>query len=115
MKILSNITIEKTILVVVVVLMVAGAPIAVLANRADAEVGRHCTYGPHNDECKYNTEYQLGFRTGVSDAHKTSGPINDDALNHTEAFNVGWAEGYCSVNQSALGIKPLFDCNDDTA
>jgi hypothetical protein len=69
--------------------------------------GYNTTYGtlpPGTDQADYNS----GFQTGVSDAHKTSGPIHDDPLSHTELWNNGWGDGYCSVNQNATG-KPL-DC-----
>jgi hypothetical protein len=91
-------TIITTTIAIVVLVASLGATLMIGAQSAYAE-----------------TDYQLGFRIGISDAHKPpdqrvmSDPVNDFE-HHSQSFNNGWGDGFCSVMKNN---NSEFDCNDD--
>jgi hypothetical protein len=69
------------------------------------------------------SEYQLGFKRGVSDARiPTVGmtPIlksaYDEILKHPHAFFQGWMDGFCSISDMASdGDEFTFDCSRESS
>jgi hypothetical protein len=69
------------------------------------------------------TEYQLGFKRGVSDGKSSSdlGPTLTAAIDiivkHPHSFYEGWLDGYCSINPNGGSDADdfTFSCSDSRA
>jgi hypothetical protein len=62
------------------------------------------------------TEYQLGFKRGVSDAtsNTTLKAAYDIIVKHPHAFYEGWLDGFCSLNPNTGSDSDefTFSCSD---
>jgi len=67
------------------------------------------------------TEYQLGFKRGVSDlnpnSNRTLKVIYYEILKHPYAFYQGWIDGFCHDNPhtGSDADEFTFDCSTDTS
>jgi hypothetical protein len=60
------------------------------------------------------SSYTAGYEHGVSDAKR--GHITEDAASHTQKYDQGWVDGYCSIAGKGAGSdsdKGTFECSLD--
>ena len=61
-----------------------------------------------------STAYKSGYKHGVNDAK--IGRIMEDAASHTQKYDQGWVDGYCSIAGKGAGgdsDQGTFECADD--